>query len=91
VLTVTGKTFGSGGCNSYRVAYEHPIVRNGPDRLNLAEPVVTKRECSGSRGLMEQRYIGILRDVIYYPTIFADGTMRLETADELKLVFEAPD
>jgi hypothetical protein len=40
---------------------------------------------------MEQRYIGILRDVIYYPTIFADGTMSLETADGRKLVFEAPD
>lgn len=90
-LRRTGEMFGSTGCNDYSVAYEHPIARNGPDRLNLAEPVVTKRGCPGSRGLLEQRFLGILRDVSYYPAIFADGRMRLDTADGRKLVFRAPD
>lgn len=83
--------FRTTGCNDYSVAYEHPIARNGPDRLNLSEPVVTKRGCPGSRGLLEQRFLGILRDVTYYPAIFADGRMSLETADGRKLVFGAPD
>jgi hypothetical protein len=90
-LRRTGTMFGSTRCNDYSVAYEHPIARNGPDRLELAEPVVTKRECSGSCGLIEQRFVSILRDVSYYPAVSADGTMSLKTADGRKLVFGAPD
>ncbi len=90
-LRRTGTIFGSTGCNAYSVAYEHPIARNGPDRLNLAEPVVTKRGCSGSRGLLEQRFLRTLRQVEYYPAIYAEGTMSLRTADGRKLVFGAPD
>ncbi len=90
-LRWTGKMFGSAGCSTYSVAYEHPIAQNGPDHLNLSEPIVMKRECTGSRGLIEQRFLGMLRDVTYYPSILSDGTMRLETADGRKLVFGAPD
>ena len=88
-----GTMFGSAGCNDYRVAYEHPIARNGPDRLVLADPAVTRRKCAGSPEIIEreQRFLGILRDVSYYPAIFASGRMTLDTEDDRKLIFSAPD
>ncbi len=90
-LSRTGNVFGSTGCNPFRVAYEHPIARNGPDRLNLAEPVVTKRRCSGSRGLLEHRFLRTLREVKFYPAVSVEGVVSLKTADGRKLVFGAPD
>ncbi len=92
-LRAEGTMFGSAGCNDYRVAYEHPIARNGPDRLVLAEPSVTRRACAAPPAVTERerRFLGILRDVSYYPAIFADGRMTLETEDGRKLVFTAPD
>ena len=85
--------FGSTGCNTYSVAYEHPIARNGPDRLVLADPGVTRRKCAEPPGVMEreQRFLGILRDVSYYPVVLASGRMTLDTEDGRKLVFSAPD
>jgi len=85
-----GTMFGSTGCNEYRVAYEHPIARNGPDRLILADPVVTKRKCAPGAAGAEERFLGILRDVSYYPAVMASGRMTLDTEDGRKLVFSAP-
>lgn len=86
-----GSMFGSTGCNDYRVAYEHPIARNGPDRLILAAPTVTKLKCApGAAAGAEDRFLGILRDVSYYPAVMASGRMTLETEDGRKLVFSAP-
>jgi len=86
-----GTMFGSTGCNDYRVAYEYPITRNGRDRLVLEAPVVTKRKCAPRPAARnEERFLGILRDVSYYPDIFAGGRMTLETEDGRKLVFSAP-
>ena len=85
-----GTMFGSTGCNDYRVAYEHPIARNGPDRLILADPAVTKRKCApGAAAEAEGRFLGILRDVSYYPAVMASGRMTLDTEDGRKLVFSA--
>ncbi len=86
-----GTMLGSTGCNDYRVAYEHPIARNGPDRLIMGEPAVTKRKCVPSTAAEdEQRFLGILRDVSYYPAIMSSGGMTLDTEDGRKLVFVAP-
>ena len=86
-----GTMLGSTGCNDYRVAYEHPIARNGPDRLIMGEPAVTRRKCLPSAAAEdEQRFLGILRDVSYYPAIMPSGRMTLDTADGRKLVFAAP-
>jgi hypothetical protein len=38
-----GTMLGSTGCNDYRTAYEHPITRNGTDRLIFAPPAATKQ------------------------------------------------
>ena len=86
-----GTMFGSTGCNDYRVAYEHPIARNGPDRLILADPTVTKRKCAPNAAARdEERFLGTLRDVSYYPAVMASGRMTLDTEDGRKLVFSAP-
>ena len=85
-----GIMFGSTGCNDYRVAYEHPIARNGPDRLILAAPTVTKRKCAPNAARDEERFLGTLRDVSYYPAVMASGRMTLDTEDGRKLVFSAP-
>ena len=70
---------------------EHPIARNGPDRLILADPTVTKRMCApGAAARDEERFLGILRDVSYYPAVMIDGRMTLDTEDGRKLVFSAP-
>lgn len=91
-LRDAGTMFGSTGCNDYRVAYEHPIARNGPDRLVLAEPTVTKLRCASPGAIKdEQRFLGILRDVGYYPDISSNGRMTLDTEDGRKLVFSAPE
>ena len=87
-----GTMFDSTGRNDYRVAYEHSITRNGPDRLVMAEPAVTKQRCvTGDASGLEQRFLGILRDVGYYPDITADGRKSLDTADGRKFVFSAPE
>lgn len=39
----------------------------------------------------EERFLGILGDVVYYPAVFADGRMTLDTEDGRKLVFSAPE
>lgn len=90
-LRAEGTMFGSTGCNDYRVAYEHPIARNGPDRLILAVPTVTKLKCApGAAARAEEHFLGILRDVSYYPAVMASGRMTLDTEDGRKLVFSAP-
>lgn len=88
-----GTMFGSTGCNEYRVAYEYPITRNGLDRLVLEDPVVTRRKCAGPRAVGEQeaRFLGILRDVSYYPDTTMNGKMTLDTEDGRELVFSVPD
>ncbi len=86
-----GTMFGSTGCNDYRVRYEHPIARNGPDRLVLAEPAVTRRKCAPGAAEDEERFLSILRDVSYYPAVMASGRMALEAEDGRKLVFAAPE
>ncbi len=92
-LRSSGNINGSAGCNRYGLSYEHPIARNGPDRLDVGNPYVTKRRCSFPSGVMEQeqRYLEILADVSSYPSITIDGRMRLETADGRALVFSAPE
>jgi len=92
-LRKEGTIFGSAGCNDYRVTYEHPIARNGPDRLVLSALVVTQRNCGGPPDVVEQeqRFLGVLRDVSYYPAVFDSGRMTLNTEDGRKLVFAAPD
>ena len=63
---------------------------NGPDRLILADPAVTKRKCApGAAAEAEGRFLGILRDVSYYPAVMASGRMTLDTEDGRKLVFSA--
>ena len=81
---------GSTGCNDYRVAYEHPIARNGPDRLILADSAITKRRCAPSAAEAEERFVGILRDVSYYPAVMASGRMTLDAEDGRKLAFSVP-
>lgn len=91
-LRSEGAIFGSAGCNDYRVSYQHPIARKGPDRLSLGQPVVTRRKCIGrSLAVQEERFLGVLQDVSYYPLISADGQMTLEAGDGRKLIFSAPE
>jgi heat shock protein HslJ len=87
-----GTLFGSTGCNDYRVAYEYPIIRSGLDQMIVDDPAVTKRKCAPRAAAEnEGRFLGILRDVSYYPAELASGRMSLETEDGRKLVFSATE
>ena len=92
-LRSSGKINGSAGCNTYHVPYQHPVARNGPDRLDVGNPSVTKKTCPFPTGVMEQeqRYLKVLADVSSYPSLTIDGRMRLETEDGRALVFSAPE
>ena len=87
-----GTVFGATGCNDYRIAYEHPITRNGTDRLILADPAITKQQCATSAAVeYVQYFLGTLRDVSYYLAVFANGRMALDTEGGRKPVFSAPE
>jgi heat shock protein HslJ len=61
-LRETGIIFGSTGCNEYRASYEYPRVRKTYERINVADPVTTRRACRGPRYLAEQeeRFLAVL-------------------------------
>ena len=62
------------------------------DRLMLDDMAVTKRKCAPRAAAEnEERFLGIVRDVGYYPVVFANGRMNLETEDGRKLVFSASE
>jgi heat shock protein HslJ len=88
-----GAMFGSAGCNDYRLTYEYPITRNGPDPLIVEGTSVSERKRAGPPGVFEQaqRFLGIVEDVAYYPDVRINGRMTLETEDDRQLVFAAPE
>jgi hypothetical protein len=87
-----GTLVGSTGCNDYRIPYGYPIVRSGLDRMILDTPTLTKRKCV-PRAAAESlgRFLGILRTVSYYPAVFANERVTLETEDGRRLVFPASE
>ncbi len=88
-----GVVFGSTGCNDYRAAYEYPAAHNTFERIVVDDPVSTRRACPKSQRLaaQEQRFLAVLGDLGEYPLVSRSGQLTLETGDNRKLIFSAPE
>jgi hypothetical protein len=81
------RSLDGGHAADLRVPYASQRSRPaGPGRTGRHEAQVRPEDRRERRG-----FLGILRDVSYYPAVFASGRMNLETEDGRKLVFSATE